>query len=190
MRRDPGGVLECLADVHGPVYTPWTAKHWGFWQYRLGTTPPRPPRVHPLPTPCYSGLSVGDPSAQRLADSVKTVISGSPTYHPTTRPSTIEHRPSTIDLIDLINLSYILVISQLYLSYNLYRWAMLQGGNEEPCHNVVRRGIDTVPSARVTEYTLNMVIFRVYSWQVYMALDRVSENLYPIPHGGESARPK
>ena len=29
-------------------------------------------------------------------------------------------------------------------------------------------------------------IFEVYSCQVYMALDRMSENLYPIPHGPAS----
>ena len=34
-----------------------------------------------------------------------------------------------------------------------------------------------------------MSIFRVYSPRVYMALDRQSQNVYPIPHGRESVRP-
>ena len=59
----------------------WTVKHWGFRVYRLGTTPPYPPQVHLPSPPCYSGLSVVLGPAQRLRLSVKTVITGSPTYH-------------------------------------------------------------------------------------------------------------
>ena len=34
---------------------------------------------------------------------------------------------------------------------------------------------------------LNMSLFEVYSWQVYMAPGGMSENLYPIPHGPMSS---
>ena len=39
----------------------------------------------------------------------------------------------------------------------------------------------------ILEYTRIMATFRVYSWSVYMALDRHLGNLYPIPHGPEMA---
>ena len=97
MRRGPAGTLECLGGRTGPLpvviaripnVLPSRAPRWVLpLPYYPGYTPPLPPTAVPA-------LIHARHPGQRLADSVKTVNTGSPTYRHAT--SDIRHATSDI----------------------------------------------------------------------------------------------
>ena len=92
--------LECPDRHTGPGIARWTVKHWGF------LLPGHiPTRYYPSPTtpgytpPCHPDAAAVPywPSGQRLAHSVKTVITGSATYHGRPREELTDRSSDSVD---------------------------------------------------------------------------------------------